>query len=250
MSQCHDTYEDRRGGTGNLPVRASDLMTPTPVVVEPTATVKDIAAAMLHHDVRTVPVVDIGDELVGVVSEADLICREGYPTVHHHNLAAFVAGVPADDAGRWTERAEGLTAEEVMTTAVVTCQAHEPAAAVARRMLEHDVRTVPVIENGRLIGVLSRHDILRLFVRPDPEIRERVSRVLDTPAWSPGHDVTAEVRDGVVVLSGTVERPVDASVICSVVGQVPGVIEVVDRIVPRAELDRRALSHSADPSGA
>lgn len=246
MSQCHDTYEDLRGVTASLPVRATDLMTPNPVVVEPTATVKDIAQAMLHHDVRTVPVIDVGDRLVGVVSEADLICREGYPTVRHHNLAAFVAGLPPDDAGRWTVRSEGLTAEEVMTTGVVTCQADEPVGAVARRMLERDVRTVPVIDQGRLVGVLSRHDILRMFVRPDGEVRQHISRILDTPAWGPGHDVSAEVRDGVVVLSGTVEHPVDASVICSVVGQVPGVIEVVDRIIAEAELDRLALGRSSD----
>lgn len=245
MSQCHDTYEDHRGVTWHLPVRAADLMTADPVVVEPTATVKDIAQVMLRYDVRTVPVVDIGEQLVGVVSEADLISREGYPTVHHHNLAAFVEGLPPEPGGRWAARSEGVTAEEIMTRAVVTCRPDDAVGAVARRMLEHELRTVPVIDGGRLVGVLSRHDILRLFERPDEEIRRRIAQILDTPHWAPGHQISADVRDGVVVLSGSVERPVDASVLCGVIGQVPGVIEVVDRVIPQAELSRPALGASS-----
>jgi CBS domain-containing protein len=71
-------------------------MTPKPVTVEPTATVKDIAHVRLEHDVRCLPVVDIGDQLVGIVSEADLVCREGDPTVRSHHLSPLIDEAPVE----------------------------------------------------------------------------------------------------------------------------------------------------------
>ena len=144
-------------------------MTSTLVTVEPTTTVKDIAHFIVEHDVRCVPVVDIGGQVVGVVSETDLVCREGYPTVRSHHLAAMIDEAVADRRHHWTARAEGLTAQEIMTTDVVTCAPTETAAVVVRRMLRRGVRTLPVVEDRHLVGVLSRHDVLRLLDRPDHE---------------------------------------------------------------------------------
>ena len=237
MSQCHDTYQDRPAEAAHFPVRAEDIMTPEPVVVEPTATVRDIAHLMLHRDIRMVPVVEIGDKLVGVVSESDLLCRAGFPSVRHHGLAAFLEEPPGVQGHDWASRSEGLTAEEIMTTSVVSCDSEEPVAAVARRMLERDVRAMPVVRDGRLAGVVSRHDVLRLFVRPDSEVRAHVAEILSASEWVPGPGLSAQVRDGVVVITGTVSRPVEAAVVCSIIRQVPGVVEVVDQTVPDA--DRR-----------
>jgi CBS domain-containing protein len=218
----------------SLPVLVRDLMTPKPITVDPTATVKDIAHLLLEHDVRCVPVVDIGDQLVGVVSEADLICREGYPTVRSHHLSALIDEARAEHHHHWRARAEGLTAEEIMTPDVITCSPGEPAGIVVRRMLRRGVRTLPVIEDGRLVGVLSRHDLLRLFDRPDGEIRATVGELLHDPFWAPpGHAVQAEVLDGVVILTGSVLHSSDRSVLHNRISQVPGVIEVADRLTWR-----------------
>jgi CBS domain-containing protein len=218
----------------NLPVLVRDVMTSDPVTVEPTATVKDIAHVLLERNIRCVPVVDIGDQLVGIVSEADLVCREGYPTVRSHHLAAMINEAVAEHRHHWKARAEGLTAEELMTTDVLTCAPAEPVAIVVRRMIRHDVRTLPVLKDGRLVGVLSRHDILSLFDRPDAEIRAEMTALLASPLWMPeGHAVQAEVLDGVVILTGSVLHPSDQRVVSSVVGQLPGVIEVVDRLTWR-----------------
>jgi len=119
MTQCHDEYlpdsahraSDRRA-FGHIPTRARDLMTPDPVTVEPSATVRDIAGLLLDYDVRCVPVVDIGDQLVGVVSEADLVCREGSSSRHHH-LSTFVDEIVAEHRHHWADRSEGLTAGEI-----------------------------------------------------------------------------------------------------------------------------------------
>jgi CBS domain-containing protein len=207
-------------------------MTSSPVTVDPTATVKDIAHVLLKHDVSCVPVVDIGKRLAGLVSEADIVCREGYPTVRSHHLAAIIDEAVADHRHHWTARAEGLTAEEIMTTEVVTCAPTETVGVVVRRMLRHGVRALPVVEDQQLVGVLSRHDILRLFDRPDGEIREGVTEILADPLWAPdSHDVDVEVQDGVVILTGSVRHPSDQRLVRNLVGEVPGVIEVVDRLV-------------------
>jgi CBS domain-containing protein len=219
-------------GRPSRPVEVRDLMTSSPVTVDPTATVKDIAHVLLEHDVSCVPVVDIEKRLAGLVSEADLVCREGYPTVRSHHLAAIIDEAVADRRHHWTARAEGLTAQEIMTTEVLTCGPRETVGVVVRRMLHHGVRALPVVEDQQLVGVLSRHDILRLFDRPDGEIRAGVTEILEDPLWAPdSHEVDVEVRDGVVILTGSVRHPSDKRLIHNLVGEVPGVIEVVDQLV-------------------
>ena len=217
-----------------LPVLVRDVMTGDPITVEPAATVKDIAHIMLDRDIRCVPVVDVGDILIGVVSEADLISREGYPTMRSHHLSELIEGTVAEHRHHWSERAEGVTAGEIMTSDLVTCRPDEPVAIVTRRMLRLGVRTLPVVSDGRLVGVVSRHDLLRLFDRPDREIRERIEQLLTDPLWAPrDHAAEFTVRDGVVVLSGSARSESDVSVLAANVRQVPGVIEVVNRMSAR-----------------
>jgi CBS domain-containing protein len=233
--------------TGHLPLLVRDVMTSDPVTVAPTATVKDIAHAMLGRDVRSVPVVDVGDVLVGVVSEADLISREGFPTARSHRLAELIDDALIEHQHHWAARAEGVTAGELMTTDLVTCTPDEPVSVVTRRMLRHDVRTLPVVDHGRLVGVLSRHDVLRLFDRPDAEVRERIAKMLADPLWAPeDHHVEATVRDGVVVLSGTVQFASDVRVVAALVRHVPGVIEVVNRVSAAQADPKPAYLNSRD----
>jgi CBS domain-containing protein len=98
-------------------------------------------------------------------------------------------------------------------------------------MLRQNVRTLPVLADGRLVGVLSRHDVLGLFDRPDPEIRQRLADLLANPLWSPeDHHAQAIVADGVVTLTGSVHHQNDAAALEGVVRQVPGVIEVINKI--------------------
>jgi len=218
-------------GVPFLPVLVRDVMTRDPITVEPAATVKDIAHILLDRDIRCVPVVDVGDILVGVVSEADLISREGFPDGRSPHLADLVRGTLAEHEHHWARRAEGVTAGEIMTSEVVTCRPDEPVPIVTRRMLRKDIRTLPVVDRGQLVGVVSRHDLLRLFDRPDSEIRTRVQQVLADPLWSPAeHSAEFTVRDGVVTLSGSARTEGDVKVLGSVVRQVPGVIEVFNRM--------------------
>jgi CBS domain-containing protein len=223
-------------------------MSSTHPIVEPTATVKDIAHVLLAHDVSCVPVVDMDEQLAGVVSEADLVCREGYPTRRSHHLAAMIDEAVAEHRHHWTARAQGLTAQEIMTTDVVTCGPTETVGIVVRRMLRHGVRTLPVVVDRRVVGVLSSHDILTLFDRPDAEILEGVTELLADPIWAPdSHAVEVEVRDGVVILTGSVRHPSDKRLVRNLVGEVPGVVEVVDRLTWQTP-DPQPEPVSSDPT--
>jgi CBS domain-containing protein len=217
-----------------LPVLVRDVMTRDAITVEPSATVKDIAHLLLDRDIRCVPVVDVGDILIGVVSESDLISRGGYPTVRSHHLAQLLEGAMAEHRHHWTARAEGVTAGEIMTSDFIACRPDEPVAIVTRRMLRMGVRTLPVVDNDRLVGVISRHDLLRLFDRPDSEIRDHIEQLFADPLWAPAdHSAEFSVRDGVVTLTGSARSESDISVLAAAVRQIPGVIEVFNRMSAR-----------------
>src|SRR5262249_16055845 len=116
-------------------------------------------------------------------------------------------------------------------TDVVTCAPTETVGIVVRRMLRHGLRVLPVVEDGHLVGVLSRHDILGLFDRPDGEIRASVIGLLADPLWAPdSHAVDIEALAGVVTLTGSVRHPSDKRLVRNLVGEVPGVIDVVDEL--------------------
>jgi CBS domain-containing protein len=230
-----------------LPVLVSDVMTGQPVSVEPTATIKEMAHLLLDRDIRAVPVVDIGGVVVGVVAEADLISRAGYPVVRSRQLSGLIQDALVEHHRHWLERSGGLTAGEIMTCDVVSCRSDEPVAIAGRRMLRCDVRTLPVIDEGRLVGMLSRHDLLHLYDRPDREVHARIRELLADPSWAPeGHHVQHSVHDGVVLLTGTVLHPSDQDVVTAIVRQVPGVLEVANRTTATEAEPRPAFLHDAD----
>lgn len=221
-------------------------MTSPALTVEPGATIKDIAEILVERDIHSVPVVDPGGQLVGIVSEADLISREGYPA-KYRRLAELVDQARVEHRHHWSARALGTTASEVMTRDVITCRPNESVAVAARRMLTREVPALPVLEDGQVIGVVSRHDLLSLLDRPDPEIRETVDQVLADPLWAPDeHRVTAEVRDGVVVLTGTVLYPSDGPVLAAIIAQIPGVTSVTNLVKARDPEPHVRYLHDTD----
>jgi CBS domain-containing protein len=245
MSQCHDSYESDPLAVARLPLLVRDVMSSPVVTVEPTATVKEIAKLLLDRDIRAVPVVDIGDVVVGVVSEADVICRE-CPDARRHTLGGFVDRWLHHDVA-WADKAEGITAGEIMTKEVISATPTEPVAAAARRMLSFDVRLLPVLEEGCLVGVLSRHDILRVFDRPDAEVRSRIASLLASPRMAPeGHQATAAVLDGVVHLSGSVRYPSDSETVVALLSEVPGVIEVRSELTAQLPEPKPSYLHDTD----
>lgn len=161
----------------------ADLMTPTAVSVQRGTPFKEITRLLDEFDITAVPVVDESERPVGVVSEADLLRRR--------------------DGG-----SGATTASDVMTSPAITADPEWSLVRAARVMRTHSVKRRPVVDaTGRLIGILSRSDLLQLFLRRDHAIQEEIlDDVLTRTLRLSPSDLTVEVTDGVVTLSGTVGR--------------------------------------------
>src|SRR4029453_4929478 len=140
-------------------MRTCDVMSSPVVSVPPDASLKKVAATLVEHGINAVPVVDAGDRLIGIVSEADLLPREAGP-------------------GRGPAPARPRTAGEVMRQSVYTLTGDTDAAVAARLMLRHRVKSVPVLAGERVVGMIARRDLLRLIARSDDDIQADLDRRL------------------------------------------------------------------------
>ncbi|ANW18503.1 CBS domain-containing protein [Streptomyces clavuligerus] len=188
--------------------RVADLMTPVAVSVQRGTAFKEIARLLDEYGITAVPVVDEDERPVGVVSEADLLRRQ-------------------------TSRTTAGTAEGLMTSPAIVAEPEWSVVRAARVMEEKRIKRLPVVDGeGRLTGVVSRSDLLRLFLRRDRAIQEEILEdVLTQTLGLPPSALTVDVTDGRVTLSGTVERRGVRPVFVRLCESVEGVVEVVDRLV-------------------
>jgi CBS domain-containing protein len=199
-----------------------DVMTNRVVAVRKNAPFKDIATLLTRCRVSAFPVLDDDGKVIGVVSEADLLCKEA--------LIAAMGERPGpyhDDFAR----AAAVTAAELMTTPPVTITPGEPAAGAARLMYNAGVKRLPVVsENGHLVGIISRADVLSVYNRPDDEIGEEITKNVIRHEFLKGPGCfTVTVKDGIVTLEGpgTVQQ---GRAILAEVWRVEGVVSVRDRL--------------------
>jgi CBS domain-containing protein len=140
-------------------MNVKDVMT-TPVdTVGPEATWKEVAERMLDCRVSGLPVVDGDGYLLGVVTEADLLSKPAFGDQQHRSLAAVIDLMTG--AARWAGKARALTAAQLMSTAVITAAPYESIKVAAQRMLDYEVKRLPVLDGGQLVGIVSRTDIVR-----------------------------------------------------------------------------------------
>jgi CBS domain-containing protein len=203
-----------------------DLMTTPVVTVEPTTPFKEIVARLAQHRVSAVPVVDNDQRVLGVVSEADLLLKEEFPE-------------PEKDLPRWSTRrarlergkAAASVAHDLMTVAVMSIAPEATVAEAARRMHTARVKRLPVVEGGRLVGILSRGDLLKVFDRSDADIRrEIIEDVIVGEFMMAPSRFFLHVTDGVVVLQGRVERRSLLPYVVRAVQGVEGVVRVENRL--------------------
>jgi CBS domain-containing protein len=213
-----------------------DVMTTDVASVRQDALYREIVDILVERGVGAVPVVDGGDRVLGVVSEADLLPRvefaEGTPA---HRLFEGRRQRARREARR--EKAGGELALELMSAPAATVTAGTSVAGAAKLMESARVKRLPVVDDaGRLVGIVSRRDLLRVFLRSDEEIREEiVDDVLPRLLWMDPADVRVTVDDGVVTLTGEVERRSLVPVAVRLVERVYGVVGVVDRLSYRRD---------------
>ncbi|MFE7095429.1 CBS domain-containing protein [Streptomyces erythrochromogenes] len=203
-------------------IRVADLMTDEVVSVAPETAFKDVAKLLAQYGVSGLPVLDDEDRVVGVVSQTDLVARMAPPS-HPFQEGDAPAEPPA--------------ARDVMSAPAVTVRADETARDAARLMTRRGIERLPVVdEEDRLVGIVTRRDLLRLFVRPDSEIRRRVadevlSEVLDVPLG----DIDVHVVDGIVTLEGRIEHRSRIPVLLRLVEQLDGVVAVASHVTARTD---------------
>ena len=199
-------------------------MTRTVVVVAGSAPFKDVVRAMREHHVSALPVTDPDGLVVGVVSGADLILREDPSVLEPH----FFEGQARREERR---KAEAAFARDLMTTPAVTIGPQAPVAEAAQLMHERAIKRLPVVDlEGRIVGVVSRIDLLAEFLRDDDDIATEVTRVLaEDLAITPGQ-ILSFVDDGVVHLQGRVAMRSQVPTIWGAVRAVQGVVGVDDRL--------------------
>jgi CBS-domain-containing membrane protein len=204
-----------------------DLMTTQVVTVGPETPFKEIVALLAEHRVSAVPVVDDDRHVLGIVSEADLLLKEEFPEPDL-DIPLF-----------WTkrrrlerEKAAGATARDLMSSVVVSTAPEATVAEAARRMHAAGVKRLPVIdEDGRLVGIVGRGDLLKVFNRPDQAIRrEIIDDVIVGEFMMNPNRFFLHVDDGVVVLQGRVERRSLLPYLLRAVHRVEGVVRVENRL--------------------
>jgi CBS domain-containing protein len=210
-------------------MKVRDVMTELVVTASPEMSFKETARLLIESGVSGLPVVGARGQLLGLVTEADLMSKEAFDGRRHRPLAMLVDHLTG--SARWVDKAAGLTADQIMTTDVVTAGPGEDIHVAARRMLERSVKRLPVVEHGRLVGIVSRYDLLRLFDRGDDDIAAEIDTKLASPLYAPeDHHVTASVEDGVVTLEGRVRVQGEEAVVRGLAERVPGVVEVIDHL--------------------
>ncbi|MGW1410600.1 CBS domain-containing protein [Streptomyces sp. NPDC002403] len=203
----------------------NDVMTETVVTVTPDTDFKEIADTMERWKVTAVPVVEDGDVVVGVVSEADLLPKEEY----HDRPPGMI-----DHMRRLgdTARAGSVRAGELMTGPAITIQPDASLPQAARLMAARRVKRLPVVDaDGRLRGIVSRADLLKVFLRPDDDLAEEIRREVVNRLFPDAHrDVKVGVTRGTATLTGHVPDAALIPVAARLAQSVEGVVGVDCRL--------------------
>ena len=211
-------------------MRIKDVMTQSVISVGPETPLRDVARVLDEHRISGVPVVDDAGALLGVVSEADfLVEAQGGSAVHRSAIARLFGW--SGDTGTPGERHYASTASELMTSPVITIGPEELIPNAAAIMTRERINRLPVVVDGRLVGIVTRADLVRTYVRTDDELAESIrDDVLVNTLWLDPKAFGVTVVDGVATIRGSVDRRSSAEMIARTAVFVPGVRDVISEV--------------------
>jgi CBS domain-containing protein len=212
-------------------MRIEDVMTTEVLTADVEMPLKEVAEILTEHRISGLPVVGANGDVVGVVSEADILEKESGPLEHRHRI------MHAREIDQREAKVRAHTAGTAMTAPAITIGPGRTLVEAARTMTEHHVNRLPVIDDaGALIGIVTRADLVRAFVRPDEEIEHELREdVAQRTLWIDPSTLQISVERGEVVLAGEVESNADAELLERFARRVPGVVDVVSQLRWRVE---------------
>jgi CBS-domain-containing membrane protein len=201
-----------------------DVMTQSVISVGPGTALKEVAELLIGRGISGVPVVDDDGTVLGVVSEADFLIKEqGSEGIRHRPLARIL-GESRESTARLA-KLKAVTAGEAMTAPAVTIAPGRRIDEAAAIMNTRKINRLPVVDEGRIVGIVTRADLVRAYVRSDADLTGVIrDEVLLRVLWLDPALFTVVVTDGVASIGGTVERRSTAEMIERLVAMVPGIV--------------------------
>ena len=214
-------------------MKVQDVMTTDVATTDPDTLLKEAAKELVRRRISGMPVVDSDLQVLGVVSETDILAKEGSEPRGGGFLQWLV-----DPGDPWiTARFDAVTVGEAMSTPAQTITPDRPIAEAATIMLDEGVNRLPVVDtDGKLVGLVSRGDLVRAFARPDDEIRREIEEdVVRKALWLDPASLDVTVTNGIVTLAGDVASAADAELLPTLTRKVPGVVQVSSSLTHRVE---------------
>ena len=225
-------------------MHAADIMTQPVITVGKDTKIAEAARLMLQHRISGLPVIDDSGRVVGILSEGDLLRRSELGTERHRARWIELLIGPGRLARDYVD-AHARTVGEAMTAKVVSVVSGDALPDVVRLMEKHQVKRVPVIDDGRLVGIISRANLVRAVVHAmtrtamadaasthsDGEIRDHIMAEIAKQPWGPRFSVDVTVNAGIVELHGSIMDDRERTALQVVAENVPGVKAVHDHLV-------------------
>jgi CBS domain-containing protein len=224
-------------------MKALDVMVRDVVTVKPDDPVADAVRLLADHDVSALPVVDNNENVVGVISEADLLHREEIGTEKHRPWW-LEAVTPASTLACEFAKSHGRRVEEVMSTDVVSAAEDTPLGEIATILERHRIKRVPILRSGKLVGIVSRSNLIQApassrapagggsGVDADRKIRSELLDRLGHQDWTDFGQRNVIVNSGIVHLWGLVGSQEEHKALVALAEGVPGVVSVSDEMIP------------------
>jgi CBS-domain-containing membrane protein len=229
----------RFGSALEVDMNVRDVMTGQVISVRPEVGLKEVARMLAEHGISGVPVVDEQQHVLGVVSEADFVIKETALPFERPSPVAWLFG-ESDETRARAAKLRATTAGQGMSSPAITINAERPIREAAAMMTRYRVNRLPVVEDDRLIGIVTRADLVGTFLVEDAELRRAVvDEVLRDTMWLDPASVGVDVDEGIVRLSGTVDRRSTATILERLVSQLDGVVGVESSLA--WDLDDREL---------
>ena len=206
-------------------MKVDELMTREVVTATPNTPLKDVARVLVEREISGLPVVDEGGNVLGVVSETDILHKELDQPQEPSVLRRFFSRSRQSHAAKLAAR----TAREAMSSPAIGTSPTASVAEAATAMVEEGVDRLVVLEHpggddGKLVGIVTRGDLVRAFARDDAEIADEIQHIIEREFWLTPNEVQFTVREGEVTLRGRVDLKSNGEILEREIARVPGVV--------------------------